>query len=205
MEQKSAAGGTGAPRTTGNHSPAMEPTERQALFTSFQPLVRRLTSRYGSDPELRQDLQGEIYCRFSTLLDAFDPGRGIPRQAYLVRTLTASVHTYTRGQWRRQNREVSLDAAVGTFPTHLEADPAPGPEEEVATRALLDALPAAIQRLPLRQRQVVVWTFYEGLSHAEIAEKLEVKPATARSLLRHAINNLRKQAELKAVGADADR
>src|SRR5947207_2285808 len=38
--------------------------EREALFADFQPLVRRLIRQYGDTYELRQDLEGEIYCRF---------------------------------------------------------------------------------------------------------------------------------------------
>ena len=65
--------------------------DREALFQDFQPLVRRLIRQYGEDLELKRDLAGEIYCRFCELLDAYDPSRGIPVRAYLVRTLTASV------------------------------------------------------------------------------------------------------------------
>src|SRR5205809_5332972 len=38
--------------------------ERESLYGDLQPLVRRLLRQYRQDPELRQDLEGEIYCRF---------------------------------------------------------------------------------------------------------------------------------------------
>ena len=47
--------------------------ERESLYADMQPLVRHLLHRYGQDPELRQDLEGEIYCRFCQLLEAYDP------------------------------------------------------------------------------------------------------------------------------------
>src|SRR5687768_16698674 len=97
--------------------------ERESLFADFQPLVRRLVRQYGEDPELRQDLAGEIYCRFRTLLDSYDSSRGIPLRAYLVRTLTASVYTYTRSQWRRQHREISLEGSAGIGETAHTVDP----------------------------------------------------------------------------------
>src|SRR5207247_397741 len=63
--------------------------ERDTLWVEFQPLVRRLVRQYGDTLEMREDLAGEIYCRFCALLDAFDPNRGVPLRPYLVRQLTA--------------------------------------------------------------------------------------------------------------------
>lgn len=169
------------------------PEQRETLFNEFQPLVRRLIRQYGEDPELRQDLSGEIYYRFCLLLDQYDPERGIPLRAYLVRTLTASVYTFSRSQWRRQHREISLEATAGTLEPANQTDPSGQWDREMMTREVLKALPTAISRLPQRQRQVVIWRYYESRSFEEIAELLKVRPATARSLLRHGLNNLRKQ------------
>src|SRR5437764_237732 len=55
-----------------------------SLFAEFQPLVQRLIRQYGDEPELREDLIGEIYCRFCALVHAYDPSRGIPLRPYLV-------------------------------------------------------------------------------------------------------------------------
>ncbi len=188
----------GLARPFGACRPEAEPryetvADREVLFGEFQPLVRRLIRQYGEDPELRQDLWGEIYYRFCMLLDAYDPTRGIPVRAYLVRTLTASVYTFSRSQWRRQNREVSLEAAGGAVEAVDQTDPTDQWDRELMTREVLKALPAAIEKLPLRQRQVVIWRYYESRSFDEMAEMLRVRPATARSLLRHGLNNLRKQ------------
>ena len=166
--------------------------DRDALYADFQPLVRRLIRQYGENPELRQDLAGEIYCRFCDLVAAFDPSRGIPLRAYLVRSLTASVYTYSRTQWRRQHREVSLEVTLESDSIQCP-DPSRQWDDTLMTREVLKALPEAIAELPLRQRQVVIWRYYESRSFEEIAESLHVRPATARSLLRHGLNNLRRR------------
>jgi RNA polymerase sigma-70 factor (ECF subfamily) len=190
----SRACGLGAPPSFYRADPPYQTAaDRENLFAEFQPLVRRLIRQYGEDPEARLDLSGEIYYRFCTLLDAYDPERGIPLRAYLVRTLTASVYTYSRSQWRRQHREISLEATAGTVEHSDHTDPSGQWDRDLMTRDVLKALPAAISKLPLRQRQVVIWRYYESRSFEEIAELLKVRPATARSLLRHGLNNLRKQ------------
>jgi len=53
-------------------------------------------------------------------------------------------------------------------------------------------LPSALKRLPARQRSVVIWRYFEERSFEEIAAMLDVQPSTARSLLRHGLNALRK-------------
>ncbi len=172
--------------------------ERDALYSEFQPLVRRLIRQYGDTPELRQDLSGEIYCRFCALLEAYDPARGVPLRPYLVRQLTASVYTYARAGWRSEKRETSLDAfSDGEWPGH-HADPTSGWDEHVATEQLFRSLPDAIAKLPKRQRQVLIWRYYEEQSFEDIAARLSVEVSTTRSLLRHALNNLRR-----AVSAEA--
>ena len=72
-------------------------------------------------------------------------------------------------------------------------DPSRQWDRHLMTQEVLHALPAAIAKLPPRQRQVVVWRYYESRSFEEIAATLRVRPATARSLLRHGLNNLRRQ------------
>jgi RNA polymerase sigma factor (sigma-70 family) len=163
------------------------------LFAEFQPLVRRLIRQYGEDPELRQDLVGEIYCRFRALVEAYDPTRGVPLRPYLVHTLPASIYTFTRSQWRRQQREVALETGDGMLAEGLPVlDPTPEWGQQLMLEQALREMPHAIAGLPLRQRQVVIGRYYEALSFEEIALRMRVRPATARSLLRHGLNNLRR-------------
>ncbi len=167
--------------------------ERESLYAGLQPLVRRLIRQYGDTYEMRQDLEGEIYCRFQELLDCYDPSRGVPLRAYLIRRLISSVYTFARSQWRRQRREVSL----GTGDVADEgADPGASVlqwRHDVARRDTLSVLPEMIAALPRRQRQVIILRYYESRTHEEIAEVLGVCPATVRSLLRHGLNALRRQ------------
>lgn len=175
--------------------------ERDELFASFDPLVRRLQRLYGSDPEMRQELIGEIFCRFCVLLDEFDPDKGIPVRAYLVRGLSLAIYAYVRSNWRRQRREVRFELPSGL---ELSGDPEPTDEQWIQRLVLeqvYEALPAEIERLPQRQRLVIVWRYYDGRSFEEIGELLGVQTSTARSLLRHGLNHLRKR--LRPMDLDA--
>lgn len=167
--------------------------ERDPLYSEFTPLVRRLIRQYGQDPAMREDLQGEIYYRFCILLDQYDPARGVPLRAYIVRQLTASIYIFARQHWVRNGREVFLEREIDCqLPTRIE-DPTPHWDAALAHRQIKTKLHDAIRLLPERQRQVIKWRYYEERSFEEIGMLLNVQTATARSLLRHAMNNLRKR------------
>jgi RNA polymerase sigma factor (sigma-70 family) len=167
--------------------------DRESLYAEFAPLVKRLLRQYGTDAELRQDLAGEIYCRFCALVEAFDPERGVPLRPYLVRQLTASTYTYVRSQWVRQKREAFLSWSDGSSAIEPSYDPTPSWLAELSQQQILKSLPHAIAQLPDRQRKVVCWRYYDEMPFEEIGRILEIEPSTVRSLLRHGLNNLRNR------------
>ena len=165
---------------------------RESLYAEFRPLVRRLVTQYGDTREMRQELTGEIYYRFCALLDAYDPGRGVPLRPYLVRQLTASIYSYARSGWNRRRREVSLESDNMRFERNLTDNSCREWDDKVILEQTLKSLPDSVSRLTLRQRQVVIWRYMEQRSFSEIAGLLNVQEATARSLLRHGLTTLRK-------------
>jgi RNA polymerase sigma factor (sigma-70 family) len=74
--------------------------------------------------------------------------------------------------------------------TRERGRPAP---EAITEIPEVDETWAVIQRLPCRQRTVVVLRFYEDLPLLEIARLLSRRPATVRSDLRRALARLRKE------------
>jgi RNA polymerase sigma factor (sigma-70 family) len=183
--------------------------ERDALFASFRPLVQRLIRKYGDNAEMRKDLEGEIFCLFSGLLEAYDPARGVPLHGYLVHQLTCSVYTFVRRRWRQEGREVSLEmreeAGSAIAAPQATIDPTDEWDEAMAMEQVRKMLPTAIAQLPLRQRQVVVWRYFEHRSFEEIAEALGgVQVATTRSLLRHGMNSLRRAFEKASLSLDGE-
>jgi RNA polymerase sigma factor (sigma-70 family) len=126
------------------------------------------------------------------ILDAYDPSRGIPLRPYLVRQLTSSIYTYSRQRWRRQKREINLDISLSTGEPSASADPSRDWDNEMITKQVLRMLPESIAILPARQRKLIVWRYYDAMSFEEIAAILNIQVSTARSILRHGLNNLRK-------------
>lgn len=165
--------------------------DRDSLYAEFAPLVRRLIRQYGKDADLREELVGEIYFRFCALLDVYDPTRGVPLRAYLVRQMTASVYTYARHYWRQQQREVGVECHHEEGQPGLVEDPTREWDDALALEQLSEALPAALAQLPPRQRQVIIWRYFDEFAFEDIGQRLSVQASTARSLLRHGLNTLR--------------
>jgi len=196
-----------APTSSGDHDsrdggrPYGLESERQELYEQFRPLVGTLMRRYGSTPELRKDLQGEIYYQFRQLVDSYDLERGIPIAAYLTRMLSQRIFNYVRDYWRGESRYVHLEPEV--LEGILVSPPREhdGWDDALQAEDVLNALPSVIAGLPHRQRLVLVWRYYEERSFEEIAADLAIQPATARSLLRHAINSLRTRLAQQGISA----
>ncbi len=169
-----------------------DPLQRQALFEEFTPLVRKLIGQYGDDPDLRQDLLGEIYYRFCKLLNAYEPDREVPLRAYLVRQLIVSTYTFARHRWRERQREIGYEELPVWSSMDLRHDPTSDWDNALAMQHLGRLLPTALAKLPARQKKVVIWRYFDEMPFEEIAGNLGVLSATARSLLRHALNNLRR-------------
>ena len=165
--------------------------DRDTLYLEFMPLVKRLVRQYGKTVDQRQDLEGEIYCQFCAHLNAYDPNRGVPFRPYIVRLLSASVFTYARKQWKLEERETALDQTEGSHPAFM-VDPTANWMHNISQQQVFAALPLTLSQLPDQQRKVVIMRYYEQRSFEEIGEFLDVKPATARSLLRHGLTSLRK-------------
>lgn len=82
---------------------------------------------------------------------------------------------------RRRRRDL-----VAEWERRLRGQPDPYGRVEVLS---------ALAKLPRRQRAAVVLRYYVDLSDAEIADALDCKPATVRSLLSRAIHALRQDLE----------
>ena len=95
-------------------------------------------------------------------------------RAYLRVTIVNGCRRHRRREARRQESQ------------RLAAEP-----ELVSppSREILDL----VDRLPDRQRAVLVLRYFEGLSEAEIADTLSCRPGTVKSLASRALDRLRKE------------
>jgi RNA polymerase sigma factor (sigma-70 family) len=71
------------------------------------------------------------------------------------------------------------------------ADDAAGPLELLSQASDARQLSHCLQALSAQQRQSVALAFFDGLSHAEVAEKLQQPLGTVKSWVRRALQSLK--------------
>ena len=169
--------------------------DRDRLYAEFAPLVRRLIREYGQDASMREDLAGEIYCRFCAARRSTPRGVCLFALISYVNSLFQPTPMHASSGGIRK-REATWEIEASRVEQTAAFDPTADWLASLAQDQAAALLPAALAKLPVRQRNVVIWRYYEECSFEDIAELLAVQPTTVRSLLRHGLNNLRK-----AIGA----
>ena len=128
-------------------------------------LAAFLTHNTQSGEDIAQDVLAEMSRRWEHL-DSPD--------AYLQRAITNASWNWKR-QIRTGDRKLPLIAGTGSAELRF------------------DHLADAIAQLPFRQRAVIVLRYYADLSEVEIADALDCRPGTVKSLASRALATLSKE------------
>jgi RNA polymerase sigma-70 factor (sigma-E family) len=144
-----------------------------ALYAAHYLAMVRLAVQLVDDPETAEDVVQDV---FAALQSRAEPPDDPPRY------LRSSVLNRCRSALRR--RRVARAFLLAR----------PGSAEPADERSLRDAehhrVLAAVDRLPRRQREVVILHYYEDLAIAEIAATLGISPGAVSSSLSRALANL---------------
>lgn len=142
----------------------------------------RLALRVLGDAAEAEDVAQDAFLRAWQAAPRFDPAR-----ARFTTWLHRIVLNLAIDRARRRGRlsPAGLDAAQEM------PDPAEGPEAKLAEAEGREALAAALDSLPPRQRAAVALAYEEGLSGAAAAEALSVSERALEGLLRRARQMLR--------------
>jgi RNA polymerase sigma factor (sigma-70 family) len=143
----------------------------ERFYREAWPGAVRLASLLTQHAGVAEDLAQEAFARMYPKFDRAD----YP-PAYLRTTLVNVCHNWHR---RRATERVKLPMLVN--------DP--------AVDFAFDELGDAVAALPFRQRAVLVLRYHQGLSEAEIADALECRPGTVKSLASRALDTLKKEIE----------
>jgi RNA polymerase sigma-70 factor (sigma-E family) len=166
----------------GTADPA-EPRGLEELYVRHAPDAVRLAYLLTGDRALAEDLVQDAFVKVAGRLghlrspEAFYP--------YLRRTIVNLSKNHFRHRAverayvsRAESGDVPMDGAEGRVVAH-----------ESMRRALLE--------LPPRQRAALILRFYEDLPEERIAEILECRPGTARSLVSRGVAALRTSPEVR--------
>jgi RNA polymerase sigma-70 factor (ECF subfamily) len=152
--------------------------------TLLYTLALRILGNRDEAAELLQDVYLEVWRK----VVRYDVGRGTP-VAWLV-TLTRS-RAIDRLRARAARGQASTSALDETMTTRL-ADLGPSPYETQADQELRQLVGQAMGALPAAQQQAIELAYYEGLSHMEIATRLNQPLGTVKTRIKLGMSKLRE-------------
>jgi RNA polymerase sigma-70 factor (ECF subfamily) len=166
----------------------------QALHHRHAPLVFHLACRSLDRPSAEEVTQ-DVFLALWTKAASFDASRGSFRP-WLLQVAHHRILNELRSRSRRPQADPQAAAQMEDL---LGQDSTP---EELAWREYRSSsLTRALAALPPAQRQALSLAFFEELSHAEVAEQLQVPLGTAKARIRMGLQKLNlRLAMLAAMG-----
>jgi len=158
--------------------------------------------RVQRDRAQAEDLLQEVYVSVWRAAGGFDAARSQP-----LTWLTSIARNRAIDSLRRTQTQPQFQT---TFSTNEEdsdvydsvADDAPGPLDLLSRASDARALSQCMEGLSAQQRQSVALAFFDGLSHAEVADHMRQPLGTVKSWVRRALLTLKSCLE-SAVERDA--
>ncbi len=161
----------------------------QELYDALAPWVLGLAFRILHDEDEAEEVVGDVFVRVWRHVHKHDPRRGplVPWILSITRNRALDELRRRRRWWRKADR---WEQAQGT--DEEAGDRAPN-EAAVPGWPLHREVHAALAALPDELRRVVTLAYFEGLSHSQIARRLQQPLGTVKTRLRAAHRKLTDQ------------
>lgn len=155
-----------------------------AIYDRHGRLVYSLAFRIVRDQSDAEDIVQEVFSQAWRQASRYDASRGSVLGWLLTLTRSRAID---RLRGRRARPEPSGNEAVlNDIP-----DPAAPADAQAASAVQATQIRAALDGLTVLQRVAIELAFYEGLTHAEIAERLELPLGTVKTRIRQGLLKLR--------------
>ena len=149
----------------------------------YEPLFRYVRSITQS-PEAAQDVTQDAFIRLWEVRDSLSLDQSL--EAYLYRIARNRAYNYERNQRTRSEKEEDVREKTPAQPA-----PPTRPDAQASAQRLEDRLWRWIGELTERQREALVLSRFDGLSHDEVAEVMDISPRTVNNHIVRALKHLR--------------
>jgi RNA polymerase sigma-70 factor (ECF subfamily) len=180
----------GASRTTADDQVAVERMTRgdqsglAELYDRHGRLVYSLALRVLRDQGDAEDVVQEVFSQMWRQASRFDVTRGNLAAWMVTLTRTRAIDALRR---RKARPSLTADAEPPE-----RADESPALDVQVMWESRAQQIRRALEALPLLQRVAIELAFFDGLTHSEIADHLEVPLGTVKTRVRQGLLRLRE-------------
>lgn len=152
------------------------------LYDQIAPSVYGIVMRVVRDPAQSEEVTQEVFVELWRQAARFDGSRGAVR-SWAVTIAHRRAVDRVRSEQARRDRQVR-DAAMSTGFVS-------GPSDLVIDHLDQDRARDALTQLPAPQREALELAFFDGLTHVEIADRLDVALGTVKTRIRDGLIRLR--------------
>jgi RNA polymerase sigma factor (sigma-70 family) len=170
--------------------------DRQAfkqLYDATSAHLFAVLLRIQRDRAVAEDLLQEVYVSAWKAAASFDAQQSQPLTWLTHIARNKAIDSLRRAQAQPRLDSVHADSDDDDRPDldQRVADAGPGPAELLERASDARQLAHCMQGLSAQQRQSVALAFFDGLSHAEVAEQLRQPLGTVKSWVRRALMTLK--------------
>jgi RNA polymerase sigma-70 factor, ECF subfamily len=151
------------------------------LYDLLAPSVFGVVRRVLRDPSQAEEVTQEVFVEIWRLAARFDPQRGS------VRTWAVTI-AHRRAVDRVRSEQAYRDRQLRSA---LDGDVASSPDDHALENEDRERAKAALGELSPVQREALEMAFYEGLTHVQIAERLDIALGTVKTRIRDGLIRLR--------------
>lgn len=151
------------------------------LFRYFAPRIKSYCLRLGADPSGAEEITQEAMVSIWRNAAQFDPAKASPSTWIFTIARNLAIDRF------RRTRRPQFDPNDPS----LVPDDQPLPDRLVEQTEKQENLRRIMETLSLNERNVLVLSFYENLSHGEISRQLSIPIGTVKSRIRLAFAKIR--------------
>ena len=155
----------------------MTEQEKAEIYLEYSEKVGRYLQNRLRNPQLAEDLCADVFVKIYEKIDTFDREKA---------SLSTWIYTLTRNtltDYFRSHRE--MDEVPDTFADDSQ------PEEEVCNEMMLERLAEAMEKLTGKERDIIIFYYYTGLTLRDAAEKMDISYSYAKLLHNRALEQLK--------------
>lgn len=156
------------------------------LYERYQMVVYHLAFKILNNRESAEEVVLEVFWQVWRDAERYDGQRGSVG-AWVATVARSRAIDALRARRGDPTSGEDVEAAL------LAADPAEDPEMQTSLGQRAELVRSALESLPLEQRTALELSFFNGLSHAEIAERLQEPLGTVKTRIRSAMLRLRER------------
>ncbi len=148
-----------------------------ALYDRYGRIAFALAYRILEDAALAEETVQDAFLLVWRRASTFDPTRGGNVRAWLLTVVHNRAIDARRRYIDRRQRPVPLENVEAVLSV-------PDVWPEVSAQLTREEVRAAVETLPAEQRQAIELAYFEGLTHQEISQRINVPLGTVKGRLR---------------------